>query len=368
MKLGMFMHPIQDFKRGYHTLLLEDMEIIKYADELGFDEVWLGEHFALPSAPIQSPLMLYAALIAQTKHITFGAGVLCLPYQHPAIVAGLAAQFDHMSEGRFYMGIGPGATPPDFEMFKITDLDRMAMLEESIDMIHGIWATDPPYEFHGKFWDFEIKDNILPDIGVGAMGTPYQDPYPPDMLPAMRRGSSSLRLAARRDWMAISANFVPDEVLKEHWGHYADERQKHGLPVTGEKWRAGRTLLVCDTDEEAQAYLKSPDCAFRWYFEYIIGITRFGGFVHMLKTDPDMPDDDVTIDYCIDTIVTAGSPKTVAEKLAQFRAETGPFETLIISHHDWVHKKLWRRHMELVATEVMPRFRDAIGWDKEAAE
>jgi len=58
----------------------------------------------------------------------------------------------------------------------------------------------------------------------------------------------------------------------------------------------------------------------------------------------------------------------VAEKLAQFRAETGPFETLIISHHDWVHKKLWRRHMELVATEVMPRFRDAIGWDKEAAE
>ena len=124
MKLGMFMHPIQDFKRGYHTLLLEDMEIIKYADELGFDEVWLGEHFALPSEPIQSPLMLYAALIPQTKNITFGAGVLCLPYQHPAIIAGQAAQFDHMSEGRFYMGIGPGATPPDFEMFKIGDLDR----------------------------------------------------------------------------------------------------------------------------------------------------------------------------------------------------------------------------------------------------
>ena len=28
MKLGMFMHPIQDFKRGYHTLLMENMEII----------------------------------------------------------------------------------------------------------------------------------------------------------------------------------------------------------------------------------------------------------------------------------------------------------------------------------------------------
>ena len=43
MKLGMFMHPIHDFKRGYHTLLFEDMEVIKCADELRFDEVWLGD-------------------------------------------------------------------------------------------------------------------------------------------------------------------------------------------------------------------------------------------------------------------------------------------------------------------------------------
>ena len=362
MQLGLFMHPIQDFRRGYHTLLNETMDIIKCADEVGFDEVWLGEHFALPSEPIQSPLMLMAALIPQTKNIRLGSGVLCLPYQHPAIVAGQAAQFDHMAKGRFNMGIGPGATPPDFEMFKITDLDRMAMLEESIDMIHGIWATDPPYEFHGQFWDFEIKENVHNDIGIGAMGKPYQQPHPPVMLPAMSRGSGSIRLAARRDWMTISANFVPDDVLTEHWQHYVDERQKHNLPVTGEKWRAGRTLLVCDTDEEAQEYLRHPDCALRWYFEYIIGITGRGGFIHMLKSDPDLPDEEVTVDYCLDTIVTAGSPKTVVEKLVEFREKTGPFETLICSHHDWVHKDLWRRHMELVAGEVMPRFRDAIGW------
>ena len=39
-------------------------------------------------------------------------------------------------------------------MFKVLDEDRMAMLEESIDMILGIWASDPPYEFRGKYWDF----------------------------------------------------------------------------------------------------------------------------------------------------------------------------------------------------------------------
>ena len=362
MKLGMFMHPIHDFKRGYHTLLFEDMEVIKCADELGFDEVWLGEHFALPSEPIQSPLMLFASLIPQTSHIQFGAGVLCLPYQHPAIIAGQAAQFDHMSEGRFMMGIGPGATPPDFEMFKILDADRMAMLEESIDMIHGIWTSDPPYDFRGKYWNFEIKDSVLPDLGVGAMGKPYQKPYPPVMLPAMSRGSGSIRLAARRDWMFISANFVPAEVLKGHWRDYLDERQRIGKKPDPSKWKAGRTLLVTDTDEEAQEYLNRPDNAFWWYFHYIIGLTSYGGFVHMLKVDADMPDAEVTEHYCIDNIVIAGSPKTVVDKLVAFREEVGPFETLIISHHDWVHKSIWRRHMELMATDVMPRLRDALGF------
>ena len=237
MKLGMFMHPIHDYRRGYHTLLNEDMDVIRCADAVGFDEVWLGEHFALPSEPIQSPLMLMAALIPETERIKLCTGVICLPNQHPAIVAGQVAQFDHMAKGRFMFGIGPGATPPDFEMFKILDADRMAMLEESIDMILGIWSSDPPYAFHGKYWDFEIKDQIIPDIGVGAMGKPYQDPHPPIMLPAMSRGSSSIRMAARRDWHSISANFVPSEVLKEHWGHWCDEKRKHSLPVAAGKWR-----------------------------------------------------------------------------------------------------------------------------------
>ena len=73
MRLGMFMHPIHDFKRGYHTLLFEDMDIIRCADAEGFDEVWLGEHFCLPSEPFASPLMIYAALLKDCPRITIGA-------------------------------------------------------------------------------------------------------------------------------------------------------------------------------------------------------------------------------------------------------------------------------------------------------
>ncbi len=84
-----------------------------------------------------------------------------------------------------------------------------------------------------------------------------------------------------------------------------------------------------------------------------MGLTTYGGLVPMLESYPVMPDEDATTQYCIDSIVIAGSPKTVADKLIVFREEVGPFETLIISHHDWVHEAIWRRHMKLIVTEVM---------------
>ena len=58
--------------------------------------------------------------------------------------------FDHLCEGRFVMGIGPGGLGSDFELFKVTDKDRSEMMVESIEIIHKIWASDPPYRIRGK--------------------------------------------------------------------------------------------------------------------------------------------------------------------------------------------------------------------------
>ena len=143
----------------------------------------------------------------------------------------------------------------------------------------------PALRDQGKYWQFHVKDNVLPDIGVGKMTVPYQRPHPPIMLPSMSRGSASSRLAARRGWHMISANFVPKDIAIGHWRDLAGARAL-GLPPEPAKYRAGRTLLVCDTDEEAQAYLKHPGHCLEWYFKYIIGLTGHGGFVGMLKHDP----------------------------------------------------------------------------------
>src|SRR5205809_2329431 len=105
MKLGMFTMPFHHPARDYKTILEEDQEAIVLADQLGFTEVYVGEHFSSWSERITSPLIFLATVINRTRQIKLGTGVINLPQIHPATVAAYAAMFDHLAGGRFIFGI-----------------------------------------------------------------------------------------------------------------------------------------------------------------------------------------------------------------------------------------------------------------------
>ena len=104
--------------------------------------------------------MFFASLIEQTKVIKFASGVLNLPQWHPAQVAAQVANFDHMSRGRYIMGIGPGG---------LTDQkQRREMMLESIGIIQEIWTSgDPGYDIDGKYWPMKLQDSVMPHLGIG---------------------------------------------------------------------------------------------------------------------------------------------------------------------------------------------------------
>jgi len=118
MRLGMFMMPVHPPERSFWSTLDEDTEKSLLADQLGFDELWLGEHFSASTEPIPSPLMFFANLIHRTRHITFGTAVINLPNYHPAIVAAVAVQFDKMRRDRYMLGIGPGGMVSDVKLLQ----------------------------------------------------------------------------------------------------------------------------------------------------------------------------------------------------------------------------------------------------------
>eukprot|EP01035_Chromulina_nebulosa_P010242 gene10242-13768_t len=115
MKLSFFMMPMHNLNRDYHTTLEEDIEAVKFADELGFEEFFMGEHYTCEIEQVSSPMMFLAYIAKQTKTIKLGTGVLPLPLYHPVMAASHIALLDHLTEGRLILGVGTGALGSDFE-------------------------------------------------------------------------------------------------------------------------------------------------------------------------------------------------------------------------------------------------------------
>ena len=172
MELGIFMMPLHPPHRSVTDTYQEDLDKIILADKLGYTEAWVGQHFTAGTEPIASPFAFMSAAIPVTKQIKFATGVINLPCHHPATVAAEAAQFDHMSRGRFIFGIGPGALATDFQLYGNEEgWARLRKALESIDMIKKIWDGGPPYDFKGEFYNIVVDKNIVPELGTGYMPT-----------------------------------------------------------------------------------------------------------------------------------------------------------------------------------------------------
>lgn len=354
MKLSYFMMPVHHRDKDYHTSLEEDVEAVELADRLGFEEVWVGEHHCSSVEPITSPLLFMANLIARTRRIKLATGVICMSQYHPALIAGHAAMFDHLSQGRFIMGIGPGGLPPDFELFGVADKDRGEMMVESIDTILEIWRSDPPYDIRGKHWTTKVEEWAYDDIGLGRMAKPFQKPHPPIAVSAMSPGSGTMRLAAARGWDPISANFVGAWSVRSHWEAYADECAKRNRRPDPSRWRVARSVFVADDAEEAEEFVKRPGGTFDYYYDYLFRIFDRAGMRALAITEPGADPDALTPDELVDKLVIRGTPAQVTERLLAFRDEVGPFGHLVMTAHDWTDKRAMTRSMELMATEVLP--------------
>src|ERR1700694_5264002 len=96
-----------------------DVQTLVAADQLGYDEAWLGEHFTSGWENIPAPDLLIAAALQQTERIRLGTGVACLPNHNPVVLAHRIAQLDQMAKARLNFGIGSGGFPGDFELFAV---------------------------------------------------------------------------------------------------------------------------------------------------------------------------------------------------------------------------------------------------------
>ena len=168
-RLGMFVMPVHDPNKPLAQCLDEDLELAVKCEELGFDDFWVGEHHSSTYENISMPEMFLARVLGETSTIRVGPAPVCLPYHHPAHVAGRLAFLDHLSHGRLNVCFGPGAIPTDMEMFGIDPKDMGPRVVESINMILKLWSEDPPIDLDGDFWSIHLSENLDGEMGLGSL-------------------------------------------------------------------------------------------------------------------------------------------------------------------------------------------------------
>ena len=115
MKLGLFNMPLHPPGRLHADTYDEDLDLMSFADELGYAEAWIGEHFTTEWENMPAPDLFIARALGVTKNLVMGTGVSLLAFHDPVMIAHRMAMLDHLARGRFFFGIGSGGVPTDSE-------------------------------------------------------------------------------------------------------------------------------------------------------------------------------------------------------------------------------------------------------------
>ena len=363
MKLGIFMMPVHPLHRDPTVTLREDRETVILADQLGFHDAFIGEHLTDKAENITNSLLFLATLIHSTRQVKLGTGTCNLSQQHPVLVAAQAAMFDHLAQGRFILGVSPGALPSDAEAIGILNEDRNKMFAESIDVILKIWEGEAPYDIDLPGNRFKVTTRTYLDLalGTGIMPKPFQKPRPEIVGTVVAPFSKGVVAMGERDFHPLSANFLLPQWLPSHWTNYAEGKAKAGVKADPAEWRIARTVFVADDDKVAAAYgkndAKSP---FRFYYHQLkTKLTKMNRHV-VFKEHKDQSDAEVTLDFVLERLCICGSVSKVVDEILAFRERVGDFGELVYAGMDWVDPQLEKRSMQLMAEEVMPRVNAAI--------
>jgi probable F420-dependent oxidoreductase len=155
----------------------------RQAEDLGFHDIWVSDHLAIPASSPYPPAFLFEPLItltwaaAATEHIGLGTSVLVLPYRHPVHLAKELASLDRLSKGRLIVGAAAGWLEGEFEALDVPFAERGARTDESLDVLRTIWEGDQPVDFDGRFTSLDqmriipVPERHLP-IWIGGSSAP----------------------------------------------------------------------------------------------------------------------------------------------------------------------------------------------------
>ena len=333
MKFGIY-SSIADPPAG-ENLALRVEEVVaeaRLAESVGFDSCFFGEHHQDRDGFLPSPLIVSAAVAAQTTTLNLGTSVILLPLHHPVKMAEDVITLDIVSRGRFILGVGLGYQPVDFRTFEIPIEQRVSRFEEEIEIIRQCWGGST-FSFSGEHFNLE-------DITIRPR--PYSDPSPPLWIGASRVPGARRAGRIADGFVAGPSTDLPGTIALTDAYHKAAEE-------------AGREPVLClmrdawvalTRAEAERVYGPEVIDAYKYYWRN--GLNEFRHYAN---------ESDINMDNMATDRLVIGEPQQVVDDFHRWKEATGADYFLLRLRHAHSGGPPHERIMEaiqLFGEEVIP--------------
>lgn len=159
------------------------VELALLAERLGYDSIWLYDHFHNVPKPAHEAVFecwtTMAAISQITTRVRLGQMVGCNSYRNPALLAKITSTIDVISGGRLDWGIGAGWYENEYRGYGYEfgrPKERIGMLRESVEIVESMWTQAETtydgdhYRLHRAQCDPKPLQQPTPPIWIGGGG------------------------------------------------------------------------------------------------------------------------------------------------------------------------------------------------------
>jgi alkanesulfonate monooxygenase SsuD/methylene tetrahydromethanopterin reductase-like flavin-dependent oxidoreductase (luciferase family) len=348
MDFGIF---VEQMRRGnsQDEAFREMFALADAAESWGLDIMWLAEMMFNPARSVLSaPLLMASWVASRTKRLRTGTAVLLLPLNHPLRIAGDITMLDHLSQGRFELGIGRSGSPRAYDALGVPYEESQERFFEALEIILEAWKGEP-FSHAGKYFRF-TNATVAP--------RPYRKPHPPVRMASTtaenfpRIGRMGLPL-----FVGLRGMSIPE--LTEHLRPYREAWRAAGHPGSGDVCL--RIPLYAAPTQKAA--IEEPRETISYYFQRQADLTRApigragtGPVEHRESQARTLAG--LTYEEILETKVAFGTAEGLIERLTQLRDQLGlsgiaaelnpggllPFEQEL-------------RSLQIMTQQVMPAFK-----------
>jgi alkanesulfonate monooxygenase SsuD/methylene tetrahydromethanopterin reductase-like flavin-dependent oxidoreductase (luciferase family) len=191
--------PVINF--GFHEFSLQRLSAyVRQARDLGFKAVLANDHLIYSRPWLDAPTAL-ATILSDSGNMAVG-GVILAVVRGPVPMAKALAAIDILSNGRLFVGVGPGSSARDYEIVSIDYDERWKRFDEAIQVLRSLWSDDG-VGFTGRFYSAS---------GIDLEPKPVRKPTPPIWIGSWGSDAGLRRVARLGDgWLASAYNTIPEQ-------------------------------------------------------------------------------------------------------------------------------------------------------------